>query len=89
MANQAIKKQGGAKPAEAAPAEDVLEVLASIPAPVAVPVTSPVRRAFTAPTAPVASKEPACPTCKDTGRVIFVEQGRGLKSVGPCKCVKA
>jgi len=32
---------------------------------------------------------PACAKCNDTKRVIFVEKGRGLKSVGPCECVKA
>ncbi|MGE5664699.1 MAG: hypothetical protein ACM31I_10250 [Deltaproteobacteria bacterium] len=36
-----------------------------------------------------ASAPPACPTCKDSKRVIFVEKKRGLKSVGPCECVKA
>lgn len=64
MANQAIKKQGGAKPVGA--------------------VTAP-----GATSASVPEKAPACAKCKDTGRVIFVEQGRGLRSVGPCGCVKA
>lgn len=34
-------------------------------------------------------ENPACSICKDTKRVIFVEKERGLKSVGPCECVKA
>jgi hypothetical protein len=31
----------------------------------------------------------SCKKCKGTGRVIFVEPGRGIRSVGPCECVKA
>ena len=32
---------------------------------------------------------PVCPKCKGSKRAIFVEPKRGLKSVGPCECVKA
>jgi hypothetical protein len=38
---------------------------------------------------PSAASAPVCAKCKDTGRVIFVEPKRGLRSVGPCECVKA
>lgn len=31
----------------------------------------------------------SCAKCKGTGRAIFVEKVRLIKSVGPCECVKA
>lgn len=37
---------------------------------------------------PVPAKT-VCSICKGSKRVVFVEKKRGLKSVGPCECVKA
>jgi hypothetical protein len=32
---------------------------------------------------------PSCQKCKGTGRAIFIEPTRKLRTVGPCECVKA
>jgi hypothetical protein len=95
MPNQAIKNLSGDVKVEAK--ASIAGVTSEpeavpVPAPVApapVPVAAPKRPAFNAPPVAVAPKGPECPKCKDTHRVIFTEKGRGIRSVGPCECVKA